>query len=143
MRRTLAENLIVIGGTSMLPGFKHRLRAELYSLLKQPCYAEKLSLPAFKFHKYPAQPNYVAWLGGTSSFLHPLYQPENHLFRLGSILGSLETLASKSVTKEAYTQPIIPDWCSVYIPEEKEKIIGATKKLEAAQHQKAVFLHVG
>lgn len=48
----------------MLPGFKHRLRAELYSLLKQPRYAEKLCLPAFKFHRTPAKANYAAWLGG-------------------------------------------------------------------------------
>ncbi|ELU15086.1 hypothetical protein CAPTEDRAFT_154792, partial [Capitella teleta] len=64
MRRTLAENLVIIGGTSMLPGFNHRLRSELYAHLKQPPYSEKLSLPAFKFHKYPAKANYVAWLGG-------------------------------------------------------------------------------
>ncbi|ELU12418.1 hypothetical protein CAPTEDRAFT_226238 [Capitella teleta] len=113
MRRTLAENLVIIGGTSMLPGFNHRLRSELYAHLKQPPYSEKLSLPAFKFHKYPAKANYVAWLGG-------------------SMLGALETLASKSVTKEAYTlQPLIPDWCSLYVAEEKEKVVGATKKLEA------------
>jgi hypothetical protein len=66
MRRTLAENLVIIGGTSMLPGFNHRLRSELYAHLKQPPYSEKLSLPAFKFHKYPAKANYVAWLGGKS-----------------------------------------------------------------------------
>jgi actin-related protein len=28
MRKELAENIVIIGGTSMLAGFHHRLRAE-------------------------------------------------------------------------------------------------------------------
>jgi actin-related protein 10 len=67
MRKPLAENILVIGGTTMAPGFKARLLEELKHLLQQPKYASRLALKTFKFHKPPAKENYVAWLGGKYS----------------------------------------------------------------------------
>ena len=64
MRKPLAENILVIGGTAMAPGFKARLLDELKHLVQQPKYESRLAIKTFKFHKPPAKENYVAWLGG-------------------------------------------------------------------------------
>nr|CAD7439363.1 unnamed protein product [Timema bartmani] len=64
MRRPLAENILLIGGTAMAPGFKARLLAELKHLVLTPKYSSKIALQTFKFHTPPAKDNYVAWLGG-------------------------------------------------------------------------------
>lgn len=65
MRRPMADNLVFIGGTSMLPGFSHRLLAEMRLLLTKPKYKDCLAITTFKVHDPPAQPNFTAWLGGT------------------------------------------------------------------------------
>jgi Actin and related proteins len=67
MRKPLAENILVIGGTAMAPGFKARLLDELKHLVQQPKYESRLAVKIFKFHKPPAKENYVAWLGGKDS----------------------------------------------------------------------------
>ena len=64
MRKELAENLVIIGGTSQLPGFRHRLKSELKSLLNKDHYKSLSAISSFKFHNAPAKENYVAWLGG-------------------------------------------------------------------------------
>lgn len=64
MRKQLAENIVLLGGTVMTKGFKARLKEELLSLIKQPKYSDKLFINVFKFHNPPAKENYVAWLGG-------------------------------------------------------------------------------
>lgn len=64
MRRQLAENIIVIGGTAMAKGLKARLQEELLSLMKEERYSKQLFINSFKFHSPPALENYVAWLGG-------------------------------------------------------------------------------
>ena len=64
MRRCMAENVVLMGGTAMLPGFRHRLQQELIALLKSPKYEEKLPGARILFHTPPARENYVAWLGG-------------------------------------------------------------------------------
>ena len=66
MRKPLAENIVLIGGTCMAKGFKSRLKEELHYLIKQPKYVDKLFLNTFKFHNPPAKENYAAWLGGES-----------------------------------------------------------------------------
>lgn len=63
-RQALANNVLVIGGTAMLPGFYHRLQMELQHLLQKPCYANDLGIKKFRFHQAPAKENYTAWLGG-------------------------------------------------------------------------------
>jgi len=64
----LAENIIVTGGTAMLPGFKHRLMTELKDLVATPKYRSQLGISTFKFHSPPGRDNYMAWLGGISHY---------------------------------------------------------------------------
>ena len=64
MRKTLAENILVVGGTSIMPGFRHRLLSELHDLLTVAPYNQSLALKKFKFHSAPAKENFTAWLGG-------------------------------------------------------------------------------
>uniref|UniRef100_A0A8B9U5I0 Actin-related protein 10 n=1 Tax=Anas zonorhyncha TaxID=75864 RepID=A0A8B9U5I0_9AVES len=98
-RKQLAENLVVIGGTAMLPGFLHRLMAEIRYLVEKPKYKEALATKTFRIHTPPAKPNCVAWLGG-------------------AIFGALQDiLGSRSVSKEYYSQTgRIPDWCCLNNP---------------------------
>ncbi|XP_042301706.1 actin-related protein 10 [Sceloporus undulatus] len=98
-RKQLAENLVVIGGTAMLPGFLHRLMAEIRYLVEKPKYKEILGSKTFRVHTPPAKPNCVAWLGG-------------------AIFGALQDiLGSRSVSKEYYNQTgRIPDWCCLNNP---------------------------
>ncbi|XP_048649744.1 actin-related protein 10 isoform X2 [Marmota marmota marmota] len=98
-RKQLAENLVVIGGTSMLPGFLHRLLAEIRYLVEKPKYQKALGTKTFRIHTPPAKANCVAWLGG-------------------AIFGALQDiLGSRSVSKEYYNQTgRIPDWCSLNNP---------------------------
>uniref|UniRef100_M3Y3S8 Actin related protein 10 n=1 Tax=Mustela putorius furo TaxID=9669 RepID=M3Y3S8_MUSPF len=98
-RKQLAENLVVIGGTSMLPGFLHRLLAEIRYLVEKPKYNKALGTKTFRIHTPPAKANCVAWLGG-------------------AIFGALQDiLGSRSVSKEYYNQTgRIPDWCSLNNP---------------------------
>uniref|UniRef100_A0A7N4NWU3 Actin-related protein 10 n=1 Tax=Sarcophilus harrisii TaxID=9305 RepID=A0A7N4NWU3_SARHA len=98
-RKQLAENLVVIGGTAMLPGFLHRLMAEIRYLVEKPKYQKALGTKTFRIHIPPAKPNCVAWLGG-------------------AIFGALQDiLGSRSISKEYYNQTgRIPDWCSLNNP---------------------------
>lgn len=48
----------------MMPGFLHRLNAELHHLVNVSTYVNKLAIKNFHFHSPPAQLNYTAWLGG-------------------------------------------------------------------------------
>ncbi|XP_049871483.1 actin-related protein 10 [Pectinophora gossypiella] len=64
VRRALAENILVTGGTAAMPGLKARLVHELRYLVTQPPYNERLHIQEFKFHTAPAHDNSVAWLGG-------------------------------------------------------------------------------
>lgn len=94
-RKALAANIVVIGGTAMLPGFKYRLLAELRDLSHKPHYANLLALDKFKIHIPPCKENYTAWLGG-------------------AIFGALEILPSRSLSKEQYlASGIVPDWTVV------------------------------
>lgn len=63
LRSKLAENILLIGGTTMLPGFKARLKDELHKQLITDRY-NNLCIKTFKFHTPPAKENYAAWLGG-------------------------------------------------------------------------------
>lgn len=63
-RKVLSENLVVIGGTAMLPGFLHRLLAEIRLLVERPKYSSVLASKTLRIHAPPAKPNCTAWLGG-------------------------------------------------------------------------------
>lgn len=79
MRKPLAENIVLLGGTAMTKGFKARLKQELTSLIKDAKYADKLFSSNFKFHSPPAKENYVAWLGGTYTYATNNY---NYCYRI-------------------------------------------------------------
>ena len=64
LRRTLATNLVIIGGTASMLGLKHRIMEEVRTLAVNPMYKDKMDVSVFKIHKPPAKDNYVAWLGG-------------------------------------------------------------------------------
>jgi actin-related protein 10 len=93
MRKCLAENIFLIGGTTMMMGLMTRLKDEMLSLLKNDeIYKEKLHIQSLKFHAAPSKPNFTAWLGG-------------------SIYGGTELVLSKSLTRELYAKnPHVPDW---------------------------------
>ncbi|XP_076634946.1 actin-related protein 10 isoform X1 [Colletes latitarsis] len=93
-KRSLAENIILIGGTTMIKGFASRLKSELSTLIKTSHYSKKLKIQSFKFHTAPSKPNYTAWLGG-------------------AIFGTVD-LPLRCVTKENYLKSNrIPDWSSL------------------------------
>uniref|UniRef100_A0A3Q1FD99 Actin related protein 10 n=1 Tax=Acanthochromis polyacanthus TaxID=80966 RepID=A0A3Q1FD99_9TELE len=98
-RKVLSENLVVIGGTAMLPGFLHRLLAEIRLLVEKPRYSDVLASKSFRIHAPPAKPNCTAWLGG-------------------AIFGALQDiLGSRSVSRDYYNQTgRIPDWCCLSSP---------------------------
>jgi len=92
LRRQLAENILIIGGTAMLPGFLHRFNDELNHLVNVSTYVNKLAIRQFHFHSPPSQLNYAAWLGG-------------------SMVGALDTLESQSILRDRYLENgIVPDW---------------------------------
>ncbi|XP_071834197.1 actin-related protein 10-like [Apostichopus japonicus] len=95
VRKAMAENLVLIGGTVMLPGFAHRLIGELKELLERPYYKERLAISSFKIHSPPCEANYTAWLGG-------------------ALFGAMEILSYRSLSRDAYKQSgKVPDWCSL------------------------------
>uniref|UniRef100_A0A3B4Z0P1 Actin related protein 10 n=1 Tax=Stegastes partitus TaxID=144197 RepID=A0A3B4Z0P1_9TELE len=98
-RKVLSENLVVIGGTAMLPGFLHRLLAEIRLLVEKPKYSDVLASKSFRIHAPPAKPSCTAWLGG-------------------AIFGALQDiLGSRSVSRDYYNQTgRIPDWCCLSSP---------------------------
>ncbi|XP_036398244.1 actin-related protein 10-like [Megalops cyprinoides] len=98
-RKTLSENLVVVGGTAMLPGFLHRLLAEIRRLAEKPRYQQTLATKSFRLHSPPAKPNCTVWLGG-------------------AIFGALQDiLGSRSVSRDYYHQTgRIPDWCCLTTP---------------------------
>ncbi|XP_024222025.1 actin-related protein 10 [Bombus impatiens] len=94
IRRTLAENILLIGGTTMAKGFASRLKSELLTLVKSNLYSEKLKIRTFMFHTAPSKPNYTAWLGG-------------------AIYGTVD-LPLRCLTKENYLKlDRVPDWVSL------------------------------
>lgn len=90
-RKNLAENILLIGGTSSVMGIKPRLRDELMKLIQSNFYKDRLYIDEVKFHSAPAKPNFTAWLGGS--------------------IYSATDLISNSITRENYLKsPRIPDW---------------------------------
>ncbi|KAK9694182.1 actin [Popillia japonica] len=93
-RTLLAENIVLIGGTCMAPGFKARLKAELYRQLKNERYSKFKNIKTIKFHTPPAKENYTAWLGA-------------------AIYGATEIVSMKALSKDQYfKEKRLPDWWS-------------------------------
>lgn len=95
MRRDLAQNIVLVGGTAMSLGIKRRLQLELESLAKSDYYKENLFLNDFKFHSPPSKTNFTAWLGG-------------------SIYGGTDLVLTRSLTRELYSRNFrVPDWVNL------------------------------
>lgn len=93
-RKILSENIILMGGTCMQPGFKDRLAKELMHLTSTK-YKNKMGIQEFKFHNPPSKENFTAWLGG-------------------AIFGTTDIVAMKSLSIETYnTLQRVPDWCNL------------------------------
>jgi len=93
-RKELAESLVLVGGGSMLPGFKTRLNQELKSLLATSKY-ETIKIDSFKIFQPPSQANYTCWLGG-------------------AIFGATDVVVTRSLTREQYLRdPAVPDWSNL------------------------------
>jgi actin-related protein 10 len=92
-RKQLSSNIVLIGGSTMLPGFKHRLMMELKMLAESQRYEPKIHFKEFKFHELPCKENYASWLGA-------------------SIFGSTEALTIRSITREHYLKSNgkVQDW---------------------------------
>lgn len=92
MRKELAQNIVLVGGTAMTLGLKIRLQHELEALSKSDFYKERLFIDEFKFHSPPSKANCTSWLGG-------------------AIYGGTEQILTKSLTKETYVRlNRVPDW---------------------------------
>lgn len=94
LRRTLTENIFVIGGSSIIMGMLPRLKEELQHLVATDMeYKDKFHGDIiFKFHKTIGRPNITGWLGG-------------------SLCGGTDLVNTRSLTKEAYIRlERVPDW---------------------------------
>jgi len=91
-RKVLCENIMVIGGTCQLPGFRSRLLAEMKRMVNSNNRFGKLKKENFKIHNPPSFPNYTGWLGA-------------------AIFGELDTIGVRSLSREAYLENgRVPDW---------------------------------
>lgn len=94
-RKTLASNIILVGGTTLLPGFKNRFLKDIVHLAQTDHrFKENLHVDTFKIHKPPCKENYVAWLGA-------------------AIFGSTDAITMKAITREQFlksTGAIMSDW---------------------------------
>jgi len=83
MRKEMAENIFLIGGTSMAVGLVHRLQQEILEKSKSDWYKQRCQHLTFKFHSGIAQPNFSGWLGG-------------------SIYGATDLVNSGALSRETY-----------------------------------------
>jgi len=67
IRAELASSILLVGGASMLPGFKKRLLNEISHLIQvSPPYSGLRGLQqSFQFVESMFGPNYLGWLGGS------------------------------------------------------------------------------
>eukprot|EP01117_Protostelium_nocturnum_P011688 TRINITY_DN4255_c0_g1_i1.p1 TRINITY_DN4255_c0_g1~~TRINITY_DN4255_c0_g1_i1.p1 ORF type:complete len:483 (+),score=108.34 TRINITY_DN4255_c0_g1_i1:151-1599(+) len=84
VRMEISQNILIIGGTSMIPGFKSRLMREIRLLTQHPSFSELSGLKdQFCLLKCPHQSNCVGWIAG-------------------SVIGSLDLWSTFGTTKETY-----------------------------------------
>ncbi len=94
-RRELAKNIILVGGTSMITGFKARLFQELKHLVGQSPYNDKLKIEEFKLHIPLGKANFSCWTGA-------------------SIFGATDAISTRSFTRDAYNkEKAVPDWSNL------------------------------
>ncbi|KAJ3438055.1 actin-related protein [Anaeramoeba flamelloides] len=100
----LSQNLILTGGTSMVPGCRLRIENELDWLLENEPHFKKLKGLQGKlvFQKHPFFNNYLSWIGG-------------------SVFGYLEIMNEKFVTLQTFKEmglKSIPNWSHFNIAKE-------------------------
>jgi len=89
-RKTLAESIVLTGGTSMIPGLKSRLIRELKLLSNSVLKGQANS---FRLYKCPVKPSCINWVGG-------------------AIYGASEAINFRSIPKEHFLKTgTVPDWC--------------------------------
>ena len=94
-RKELAASLVVVGGTSMIKGFKARLFQELKHLLTKEPYCSRLYIDEFKLHQAPGKANFSCWSGA-------------------SIFGATDAIGTRSFTREQYFKDkSVPDWSNL------------------------------
>jgi actin-related protein 10 len=100
LRTSLIENVLLIGGTSMLPGFSLRVSQELKEHLKENGFINLSDKVKIVRSKFPA--NTASWIGG-------------------SILGSLK-YEGQEITLEQWNETHkVPDWSNYSILNEEEE----------------------
>lgn len=94
-RRSLGENVVIIGGSSMMPGFSHRLFHEVKKCMELiPQYKSSIHIHSIKIHRLPCKANYAAWLGA-------------------AIFGSTDAMTLRAVSRDQYNKTkgsIITHW---------------------------------
>ena len=94
-RKELAANIVIVGGTSMIKGFKARLFQELKHLLTKEPYCSRLFVEEFKLHKAPGKANFSSWVGA-------------------SIFGATDAIGTRSFSRENYFKDkSVPDWSNL------------------------------
>lgn len=97
-RREIAGNIVFVGGTSMLLGFKARVIEEVKHLLQNASpYKDRLSSDLeFKVHTPPTKANYTCWTGASN-------------------FGATDAIGTRSFTKEVYLKEngAVPDWSNL------------------------------
>ena len=94
-RKELAANIVIVGGTSMIKGFKARLFQELKYLLTKEPYCSRLFVEEFKLHKAPGKANFSSWVGA-------------------SIFGATDAIGTRSFSRENYFKDkSVPDWSNL------------------------------
>lgn len=94
-RRELAANIVVVGGTSMIKGFKARLFQELKDLLTKEPYCSRLHLGELKLHDTLGKANFSCWSGA-------------------SIFGATDAIGTRSFSRENFFKDkSIPDWSNL------------------------------
>lgn len=100
LRKSLIENILLIGGTSMLPGFSLRVSQELKEELNECNYSFLAKKVKIIRSKFPA--NTATWIGG-------------------SILGSLKYEGQEITIDEWNETHKVPDWSNYSILKEKNQ----------------------
>ncbi|XP_065833341.1 actin-related protein 10-like [Oscarella lobularis] len=117
-RRALSNNIVVVGGTAMLPGFLARLQLELSDVAKNEKYSKLLPGADFLFHELSVPANVACWVGG-------------------AILASLDSLPENSLSRARFLETNrLPDWTSCdpearQVRPEKISLATALRRLSA------------
>ncbi|KJH52678.1 Actin [Dictyocaulus viviparus] len=94
LRKLMFKSILLIGGSTLIPGFLSRLKEEIVELAKSSV-SKTRQCESVRFYRFPNQANesYLAWIGG-------------------SMLGSLqEPVQVRSVSRETWMKEhILPDW---------------------------------